>query len=310
MNRGLAIGFILGVLVTLFLTGHLEAAPPPPSPAQVRPDIFPCAGCVSVDLDGDGDRDLQDINPTTRKAKATRSIAYRVVVLSGCNAGRMPADLEAMNIHTQESVGLNIVRNDAAYDFTVYVSCGLTQINKCGSVNVFCLPDGFPGNTDVYMSDVLSNYDAGSRLGIPLHEIAGHAVGTWNEQYATCGSSCGFAPTPNLRDFMNTGALARHGFEAIELGRWERTMWTLEPVPVEYPFYDAVRGCTDYGYWCYITGSHWIDPNGNSEWGAFEYVSATAYYQYNFRLQKYFRFGQLAEEHFGGLDWRCLSGCF
>ena len=37
-----------------------------------------------------------------------------------------------------------------------------------------------------------------------LYEML-HALAVWNEQYATCGSSCNFAPSPNWRDVMNTG---------------------------------------------------------------------------------------------------------
>jgi hypothetical protein len=215
-------------------------AAPPPSPYQQRPDIFPCDGCRIADMDGNGVGDMQDLNPTTLKAKATRAIAYRVVLRPGCSAGSIPTDLAAMNAHVQDvGLGLTLTRTDAAPDFNVYISCGLEQISKCGGVNVFCLPDGFPYDTDVYLSDVLSGWEAGSRLGIPLHEIVGHAIGTWNEQYAICGASCGFASTPNQRDIMNTGPLSRHGIEQVELDRWERTMWSLAPSCIGDPCWDG-----------------------------------------------------------------------
>lgn len=253
--RVLLLAMVAGVIVGLFFGMAITVArAEPPRPEQKRPDIFPIdPQFVPRDVDGDGDRDMQDLNPTTIKAKRTRAIAYRVALLSGCNAGLMPADLEYMNTEEAPKVGLALSRNDQAPDFIVFISCGLTQIQKCGSVNVFCLADGFPGNTNVYMSDVLSNWDRGSRIGIPLHEIVGHAVGTWNEQYATCGASCGFAPTPGLRDVMNTGPESRHGLEAVELERWERTMWALvDPcAPVETG-----------GGWSYTTPQCEI-PNGN-----------------------------------------------
>lgn len=256
-------------LFLLLLSGPSHAAPPP-DPAQQRPDIFPCNGCTINDRDRNGTGDMQDLNPTTLKAKQTRAVSYRLELRPGCNAGSMPADLERMNVHAREAVGLNITRNDSSFDFKVYISCGIEQINKCGGVNVFCLPDGFPYNTDVYMSDVMSGYQEGSKLGISLHEILGHAVGTWNEQYASCGSSCGFASTPNLSDFMNTGPLSRHGFSVSELGRWERTMWSLQAAcvtPVE-----GIDGCNPDLYrfadgWAYrFSDQHWINRDGWPEW--------------------------------------------
>lgn len=315
--RALAICFLFAVCWYAIALAAAESAPAP-DPAQKRPDIFPCVGCSVQDVDGNGVRDMQDLNPTTRKAKSTRSIAYRVVTLSGCSAGRMPADLDAMNAHIRENVGLNIVRNDVAYDFTVYISCGLTQINKCGSTNVFCLPDGFPYNTDVYMSDVLSGYEAGSRLGIPLHEIAGHAVGTWGEQYQADGA---FSPTVNLYDFMNTGPLSRHGFSASELGRWERTMWALvqePPPPVVYPFWDgATWHMCDPAlpdaqcYWAfYVPGDQWYDKFGRPEWGPQGALADGSFEQYNWRLGKMYRGGFKWTERLPDGSYTCLSGCW
>lgn len=222
-----ALGFCVGKASAALPPGCIGAVPPC-DPHQEREDIFPCPGCVIADKDGNGVANMQDLNPTTLKAKATRAIAYRVELRPGCSAGTVPSDLDAMNRHVAAAgIGLALSRNDAASDLKVKISCGLEQINKCGGVNVFCLPDGFPYNTDVYLSDVLSGWDAGSKLGIPLHEIVGHAIGTWNEQYAACGASCGFASTSGLSDYMNTGPLSRHGFTTSELNRWERTMWRL-----------------------------------------------------------------------------------
>lgn len=270
------ISSLAGVWAGLCITEPVRAEAPPPSSAQQRPDIFPCNGCVIQDADGDGDGDMQDLNPTNRKAKQTRSLTYRVRLISGCNYGNYDAILSQMQAEASSKVGLTLARNDTFYDFTVYISCGLVQINKCGSVNVFCLPDGFPYNTDVYMSDVLSGWDAGSQKGISLHEIVGHAAGTWNEQYQACGSSCGFAPTPNLRSFMNTGSLSRIGIEADDCGRWMRTMWQDVPCAALYGY--AETDCTgetvDHGngltatwdtclnVWVFSNGYTWSPFNG------------------------------------------------
>ena len=316
------IASIIGVLGAFCITEPVRADAPPPSSAQQRPDIFPCDGCFIPDHDGDGDGDLQDLNPITRKVKQTRAVTYRVRLISGCNYGNYDSILATMERENRDKVGINITRNDVSYDFTVYISCGLMQINKCGSVNVFCLPDGFPSNGDVYMSDVLSGWDAGSQKGIALHEISpGHAVGTWNEQYATCGASCGFQPTPNMPTFMNTGAQSRIGIEANDCARFMRTMWEDVPCaalygfapapPVTYPVYDAARGCMDFGYWCYrYADGLWIDPNNVSEWGPQEWTGDGGFYQFNRRLEQWFRGGQNWESHQGGLNWRCEQTCW
>jgi hypothetical protein len=311
----LALG-LCGIGFGIISIKSATAAAPPPSPYQQRPDVFPCDGCRIADKDGNGVGDMQDLNPTTLKAKATRAIAYRVVLRPGCSAGAIPADLAAMNAHVQDvGLGLTLRRDDQIYDFSVNISCGLEQITKCGGVNVYCLPDGFPYDTDVYLSDVLSGWDSGSRLGIPLHEILGHAIGSWNEQYALCGASCGFASTPGLRDVMNTGPLSRHGIEQIELDRWERTMWPLTA--------DNCIGATDPswgGYWDNCRGL-WIGPDGwdlnpvTGAWQDKDGVSEWCCQQpyggyYNRRLEKWYwdRPTVWAWEPSNPV-WRCVTSC-
>lgn len=239
MNRfwtAVCIAFLIAVAYYAVSLSAAEADAPPPVPQQQRPDIFPCVGCVITDRDADGDADMQDLNPVTRMVKQTRSATYRVVLVPGCNYGQYDQILWHLNNIEAPKVGLTLTINQNAYDFTMYISCGLLQVNKCGSINVFCLPDGFPYNCDIYMSDVLSNFDTGSKQGIPIHELIGHCLGTWGEQYQACGSSCGFASTPNLYDVMNTGPLSRHGIEAGECGRWLRTMYGNIPCAVTYGY--------------------------------------------------------------------------
>ena len=216
------------------LSRWAEAAPdgcekqPPCDPAQQRPDIFPWSG-----------GNLQLYNPVTVKALAQRTINYRLLTMPGCTSGTVPSDMVRVEAEAQK-VKFALVRNDQAYDLTVRVNCGSEQIRYCGSVNVFCLGRGFPYNPDVEISDIISTYYPDSRLSILLHEIMGHAVQTANEQYQACGASCGFAATPNLVDFMNTGPLSRHGFGPSELGRWERIMYPLTTC-VGDPCWDSAR---------------------------------------------------------------------
>lgn len=269
MKRVLFAGLV-GVLAILgaFLLGRADAAVPP-RPEQPRPDIFTYPGIPN----------MQTLNPVTVKAKNVHAVSYRLITMPGCVAGTIPSDMVRLETEMRDKVQFNLIRNDAAYDFTVRINCGSEQIRICGSINVFCLNRGFPYVADVEISDVLSNWQLSTRLSILLHEIAGHAIGTWNEQYALCGSSCGFLPSPNWSDFMNTGALSRHFFEVIELERWDRTLY---PIPLVQPPLPAISCqlpaavCARYGtagwgevdprygnQWNGVV-ARWIFPNGNS----------------------------------------------
>lgn len=247
--------FIAGVLLILTAPAH---GAPPVDPRQPRPDLFSC-GVQYCDI----------FNPTTQKAKATHSIRYRVQVEPGCSAGTIPADLEAMNVEARK-VNFDIARDDFNGDFTVYINCGSEQIRRCGSVNVFCLNRGYPYNTDIDISDILSTYLPITRLSILLHEVMGHAVGSWNEQYQLCGASCNFAPVPNWPDFMGTGVLSRHGFEEVELGRWARTMYELQVVCEADPCWTGTVWKFSSGWSVNPSNDTWYDPKGRVYWTARE----------------------------------------
>lgn len=245
-----AVAITAVLVIYLLVYGPAESAPP--RPEQPRPDLFSC-GVQTCDA----------FNPVTIKARAQRTASYRLKLEPGCVAGTIPADMVRLEAEAQK-VQFNLVRNDQLYDFIVRINCGSEQIRLCGSVNVYCLNRGYPYSADVDISDVLSSYFDVSRLSILLHEIIGHAIGSWNEQYATCGSSCGFAASPGWRDFMNTGPDSRHGIEAIELERWERTMYPLAQVPPPPP--PCGLGPVDHswgGVWNSCIG-RWIAPNGFS----------------------------------------------
>src|SRR3990167_2229063 len=171
MKTRLVLATVL-LVVGLVLLKTSDAAEPP-RPEQPAPDIFPCGtGC-----------DIQLLNPLTVKAKATRSASYRLLTMPGCNTGTVPEDMAWLEGHLQEKVGFRLLRDDAAYDFTVRVNCGSEQIRYCGAVTIFCLGRGFPYNPDVEISDIISNYFPESRRSILCHEICGHSTASHNEQY-------------------------------------------------------------------------------------------------------------------------------
>ena len=252
--RLVALAIFVFCATLLLLSRYAEAAPPP-DPAQQRPDIFPCTGC-----------DMQLLNPVTVKSKAVRVVNYRLLTMPGCSTGTVPIDMVRVEQQAQ-LVNFTLNRNDTAYDMTVRINCGSEQIRYCGAVTTFCLGRGFPYNPDVEISDIISTYYPDSRMAILLHEIMGHAVGSWNEQYALCGASCGFAATPGFRDFMNTGPDSRHGFESSELGRWERVMYPLTVECVDNPCWDGARWVfNDGNAYEPATGDWWL--NGKREWSA------------------------------------------
>lgn len=253
MIRILAL-FLLGFALALLVdTARSEIVPP--RPEQPHPDVFPSGGSAN----------LQEFNPVTVKAKAERTVNYRLLTMPGCVAGTVPSDMAQIEAEL-EDVAFNLDRNDSIFDFTVRVNCGSEQIRICGSINIFCLGRGFPFNADVEISDVISTFPTSTRLSILCHEICGHAVQTANEQYCLgtettgiCAGLSRFTPAPNWPDFMNTGPLSRHLFEEIELERWERIMYEL----VEEPPPDPCAGPTDvFGNRWDNCLQRWIAPSG------------------------------------------------
>ena len=148
-------------------------------------------------------------------------------------------------------------------------SRGSGQIAVCSSVTIFCLGRGFPYVADVEISDLMYapvQWPYLTRISILCHEICGHAIATWNEQYCRgfettgiCRGLAQFASAPNWRDFMNTGPLSRHEPEVIEKERWSRTMFELAQA---LPFQD----CTTYVdfpgttscWWPELEGGKWL----------------------------------------------------
>ncbi len=317
MKRLCILYLIVGMLATVATVSVLAA----PDPAQQRPDIFPCDGCSIQDRDGNGIANMQDLNPVTLKSKAQRTTSYRLLTMPGCTSGTVPQDLVRVSQQARDNVGFELVRNDASYDFTVRINCGSEQIRYCGAVTVFCLGRGFPYNDDVEISDIISTYYPDSRLGILLHEIMGHAVGTWNEQYASCGASCGFQSTPNLYDFMNTGPNSRHGYSTSELGRWERTMYSLTQAtqtpdcagPIDTSWGGQWNTCDQLWHgpdsfpWNFNPAKNeWTDRQGVSEWCCQQPYGG----YYNRRLEKwYWNLPTVWEYSDSNPVWRCVTSC-
>ena len=77
-----------------------------------------------------------------------------------------------------------------------------------------------------------------------------------------------FTPAPGWVDFMSTGALSRHGYEAIEVERWERTLYVIQQPEPEWgacqQYHDGSWGCCNNygGYWQRTCDAKWYpdDP--------------------------------------------------
>lgn len=262
--------FFLPFALSLFLTRALVTdAAVPPRPEQPHSDIFEAVGITNMQL----------LNPVTIKAKAQRTVAYRLLVMPGCITGSIESDMRAVETESK-TVGLTLVRNDSAYDSTIRLNCGSEQIRICGGVNFYCLGRGFPYTPDVDLSDIMytpgSVYPIATRVSIMLHEIFGHMVGTWNEQYCSGTETSGicqgiprFGSAPGWVDFMSTGPNSRGYFTAIPLERVARTLWE-DPPCIGNPCWDGQMWVFTDG-WKFKPNSgcgEWVDPKGILTWGA------------------------------------------
>ena len=259
--------FLAGVW--LIVTAPSSAEPAPVRAGQPHPDVFEVAGFGS----------LAPLNPVTVRAKAERMASYRLILMPSCVAGQIVSDMQALSNELQRAVGFGLVRDDTNPNFTVRLNCGTDQSRICGSVNVFCLGRNFPYTPDADISDIMYapiQWPLITRLSILCHEICGHALGTWDEQYCKglsyppghpCYRLTLFTSTPNWRDFMNTGELSRHLFEDIETERWERTMYALQAPPYQdcttYPDWEGTTSCfwPEYGAWLWLI----IDAQGREQ---------------------------------------------
>lgn len=237
MRGFIALWFIIWTSLVLVFFATSGKAAVPQRAEQPHPDTFQVNG-----------QDLAQFNKVTIKAKQVRTLTYRYSVASGCTKGTTQTDMEAVFMDAAINWGILNVRNDTAFDYSVTVNCGNTQVSNCGGINIFCVRGGsvYYGNTpqpDVSMSDIINTYPAVSRRSIFCHEICGHVWGTWEEQYCkgiettgVCKGLPQFSSTPNWPDIMNTGADSRHDISIIENERWDRTMWPVLAVTAPTPW--------------------------------------------------------------------------
>ena len=320
MNKPVVILLIVLLLFLLFgngnIRGQVREQIPGPLPEQPRTDTFEYAGIGS----------LQPLNPVTVKAKSQRSVNYQLLVMPGCMQGSIISDMQQLGNSMTESVQFNLVRNDGFADFTIRVNCGTDHVRICSSVNIFCLGRNFPYTPDVEISDIMYApvaWPLMTRLSILCHEICGHAIGTWNEQYCPGGSTSGpckglalFTSTPGWIDFMNTGPNSRHLWNVIEINRWRRTMYELNTqVPtcdggrIDWgAYYDTCRGLlVGDGAWDFnLATGGWQDKQGQSEWCCEQGYGG----RYNRRLDVW-EWTHIITENWRNSDpvWRCVSGC-
>lgn len=215
---------------------------------QLNPDIYQIAGYPSPAL--------QQLNPLTQKLQAgTRIVTYSYVVVPGCSAGNMQQTLfESLN-DAQDVIGVEFVPVSLGADLTVRATCGVDAANVGLTGGAICdLYPGWPSKSQVNCSTTMATFYDLSQKTIWSHEIVGHALATWNEQYQLDGF---FTPTPNLEDFMNTGELSRvEAWPQNDKDRWIRTMYPLiEPSPWGV--------CSEDHWVCWnVDAGEWIAKDG------------------------------------------------
>ena len=246
---GLLIGFSIGVCAA-----RASAAVPPP-PEQPHTDVFEVAGWPAPAL--------QALNPISTKLRAgSRVVTYRYQVMPGCADGNMHQTLRAAMNASTIYVGLSFQEVSTGYDLTIRANCGTGFTNVCGPAAIACLGRGFPYVNDIDASTQMAAFFDVSQISIWLHELLGHALATWHEQYCLgtetsghCAGRAQFSAAPNFVSFMNTGPDSRLIWPQNDVDRWERSMYVL-PAP-------DCSGPTDvYGNVWDSCLARWIAPNG------------------------------------------------
>lgn len=221
-----ALCFLLVGLVMEACTDQAAADPAPALSSQPRTDQFP---------------GLDQYNGLSAKVRETGEVRWAYQVVSGCSGGVaiFNSIQRAMQNITEETNASFVYVNDLVRaDLVLRTNCGTSFAAVCGTGAIACLGRNFPYVQDIdFLQDLAGFFDV-SQQSIVLHELMGHAMATWNEQYCAGYNSpvvdcAGWgAAVPGWHDFMNTGPESRHLIEAIERQRWGRTMGA--PAPDRY----------------------------------------------------------------------------
>jgi hypothetical protein len=260
-----AAAFLLALTIS-FLVSRQTLAFNPPSPYQKNPDIYAVSGFPSV-FAGWTQGDLSTINPITNRLRAgARSVTYSYLVVPGCSAGNMEFTLRESLADASEVLGITFVPVSSGADIAVRATCGVDASNVGLTGGAVCdLYPSWPYKSQVNCSTTMATFYDLSQKTIWSHEIIGHGLGSWHEQYVLGGS---FAPTAGLVDWMNTGDLSRReAWPQNDKDRWERTVYPLT-ADCQALGFDPCSGRwrQESGFsWDPATG-FWWNPSEQPEW--------------------------------------------
>lgn len=275
----IALGYLIAVEGTPLT--HAEAASPPDTHQQ-NADIYACCGFPTT-FAGTVAGDLSSINPLTQKIRAgRRDLTFSYTVVSGCADGNMRQTLAAAMTSTRQVTGITYTEVSSGQDVSIRATCGVDAVNVgiTGSVIADLYPN-WPYVNTINATTTMATFYTLSQIAIWEHELIGHAMSTWHEQYQLNGS---FGSTPGMVDFMNTGPDSRYDWPQNDKDRWERTMYPLAAAADPCAFGDPNGDGLSWHPCETADGSHgrwyaadnrsydpatgiWYNVRGGREWG-------------------------------------------